>query len=161
MELYTLRLSFEEDKYASIARSLCGVNRDIANQLELYPNTTYEDMCHLATKIENQRKRVGFSKTNLPSSRSMVPKPQESTYKSCPKKEDTPKVAFKYRSKHKVEKKGTLITNPTRCFKCNGFWSLLTNVASTYLLENFRFWSVFICLFPFHRFYFWRVPRQE
>ncbi|KAI5652243.1 hypothetical protein M9H77_29430 [Catharanthus roseus] len=33
--------------------------------------------------------------------------------------EDTPKVAFKYHSKPKVEEKGKLITIPTRCFKCN------------------------------------------
>ncbi|KAI5648337.1 hypothetical protein M9H77_34342 [Catharanthus roseus] len=38
-------------------------------------------MCHLATKIENQRKRIDLSKTNLPSSRSVVPKPQASTYR--------------------------------------------------------------------------------
>ncbi|KAI5676535.1 hypothetical protein M9H77_07485 [Catharanthus roseus] len=117
MELYTLRLSLKEDKDASITRS--GLNRDITNQLELYPYTTYEDMCQLATKIENQRKRIGISKTNLPSSRSVVPKPQGSTYKSWPKKEDAPKVAFRGHSKLNVEEKGRLITNPTGCFKCN------------------------------------------
>ncbi|KAI5682199.1 hypothetical protein M9H77_03427 [Catharanthus roseus] len=119
MELYNLRLSLEEDKNASIARFLSGLNRDIANQLELYPYITYEDICHLATKIENQRKRIGLSKTNLPSSMSVVLKPQASTYKSWSKKEDTPKVAFKDHSKPKMEEKGRLITNPTRCFKCN------------------------------------------
>ncbi|KAI5649879.1 hypothetical protein M9H77_35884 [Catharanthus roseus] len=70
-------------------------------------------MCHLATKIENQRKRVDFSKTTLPSSRNVVPKPQAFAYKSWPKKEDTPKVAFNDHSKPKVEEKGKLITNPT------------------------------------------------
>ncbi|KAI5668754.1 hypothetical protein M9H77_18607 [Catharanthus roseus] len=62
-------------------------------------------MCHLATKIENQRKRIGFSKTNLPSSRIVVSKPQVSTYKGWPKKEDTPKVAFNDNPNPKVEKK--------------------------------------------------------
>ncbi|KAI5667341.1 hypothetical protein M9H77_17194 [Catharanthus roseus] len=71
-------------------------------------------------KIENQKKRVGLSKTNLPSSRSVVSKPQASTYKSWPKKEDTPKVAFKDNPNPKVEGKRRLITNPTRCFNCNG-----------------------------------------
>ncbi|KAI5658035.1 hypothetical protein M9H77_26828 [Catharanthus roseus] len=69
-------------------------------------------------KFENQRKRIGFSKTNISSSRSVVPKSQASTYKSWPKKEDTPKMAFKDHSKPKVEEKGRLVTNPTRCFKC-------------------------------------------
>ncbi|KAI5681902.1 hypothetical protein M9H77_03130 [Catharanthus roseus] len=76
------------------------LNSNIANQLELYPYTTYEDI--------------------------VVPKPQESTHKSWPKKEDTPKVAFKDHSKPKVEEKGKLITNLTRCFKCNRLGHIAT-----------------------------------
>ncbi|KAI5649016.1 hypothetical protein M9H77_35021 [Catharanthus roseus] len=52
-------------------------------------------------QIENQRKKIGFSKNNLPSSKNVVPKPQASTYGSWPKKEDTPKLAFKDNSKLK------------------------------------------------------------
>ncbi|KAI5672384.1 hypothetical protein M9H77_12748 [Catharanthus roseus] len=143
MELYTLRLSLEEDKDASISRFLSGFNRNIANQLELYPYTNYEDMCHLATQIENQRMRMSFSKTNLPFSRSVVSKPQASTYKSWPKKEDTPKVAFKDHSKPKVEEKGRLITNPTRCFKCNGMVHIAINCPTKRTLisnEEFNGW---------------------
>ncbi|KAI5677459.1 hypothetical protein M9H77_08409 [Catharanthus roseus] len=55
----------------------------------------------------------------------VMPKPKVSTYKSWQKKEDTPKVAFKDHSKPRVEEKGKLITNPTRCFKCNGGGILL------------------------------------
>ncbi|KAI5681698.1 hypothetical protein M9H77_02926 [Catharanthus roseus] len=105
----------------------CGFNRDIANKLELYPYTTYGDTCHLATKIENQKKRIGFSKTNLPSSRNVVHKPQASTFKSWSKKDETPKVAFKDNSKPKVEEKGRLFTNPTRCFKCNDMGHITIN----------------------------------
>ncbi|KAI5653103.1 hypothetical protein M9H77_30290 [Catharanthus roseus] len=74
---------------------------DIANQLELYPYTAHGDI--------------------------VVPKPQASTYKSWPREEDTPKVAFKDHSKPKVEEKGKLITNPTRCFKCNGVGHIAIN----------------------------------
>ncbi|KAI5658539.1 hypothetical protein M9H77_27332 [Catharanthus roseus] len=119
MELYALKLSLEEEKDAYIARFVSGLNRDIANKLELYPYTTYESMYHLATKIENQKKRISLSKTNLPSSRNVMAKPQTSTYKSWPKKDETPKVAFKDNSKPKIEEKGRLITNPIMCFKCN------------------------------------------
>ncbi|KAI5663909.1 hypothetical protein M9H77_23232 [Catharanthus roseus] len=42
-------------------------------------------------------------------------------------KEDTPKVAFKDHSKPKVEEKEKLITNPTRCFKCNGVGHIAIN----------------------------------
>ncbi|KAI5653811.1 hypothetical protein M9H77_30998 [Catharanthus roseus] len=46
-------------------------------------------------------------------------KVKTSTCKSWPKKEDTPKLAFKDHSKPKVKEKGRLIINPTRFFKCN------------------------------------------
>ncbi|KAI5672392.1 hypothetical protein M9H77_12756 [Catharanthus roseus] len=61
----------------------------------------------------NQQGNKALDKINV------VPKPQASTYKSWPKKEDTPKVAFQDHSQHKVEEKGKLITNLTRCFKYN------------------------------------------
>ncbi|KAI5649356.1 hypothetical protein M9H77_35361 [Catharanthus roseus] len=47
--------------------------------------------------------------------------------RSWPKKEATPKVAFKDHSKSKEEKTGKLITNPTRCFKCNGVGHIAIN----------------------------------
>ncbi|KAI5664032.1 hypothetical protein M9H77_23355 [Catharanthus roseus] len=67
------------------------------------------------------------SKTHLSSSRSVVPKPQESTYKDWPKKDKTHKVVFKDNSRPKVEEKSRLITNPTRCFKCNGWGHIAIN----------------------------------
>ncbi|KAI5648852.1 hypothetical protein M9H77_34857 [Catharanthus roseus] len=70
----------------------------------------------------NQQGNKAFDK-----SKSVVTKSQASTYKSWPKKEDTPKVAFKDHSKPKVEEKGRLITNPTRCFKCNGVGHIVIN----------------------------------
>ncbi|KAI5653730.1 hypothetical protein M9H77_30917 [Catharanthus roseus] len=50
----------------------------------------------------------------------ILSKPQVSTFKGWPKMEEKPKVAFKYNSKPKMEEKSRFITNPTRCFKCNG-----------------------------------------
>lgn len=74
-------------------------------------------MCHLPTKIENQQKRSGFSKTTLPSSRNVVSKPQASTFKMWQKKDETPKIDFKDNIKPKVDKKVRLITNLSKCFK--------------------------------------------
>ncbi|KAI5672353.1 hypothetical protein M9H77_12717 [Catharanthus roseus] len=59
------------------------------------------------------------SRTNLLSSKSVVPKLEASIYKSWSKKENRPKVAFKDHCIPKVEEKGRLITNPTMRFKCN------------------------------------------
>ncbi|KAI5663367.1 hypothetical protein M9H77_22690 [Catharanthus roseus] len=51
---------------------------------------------------------------------------------SWPKKEDIPKVALKDHSKPKVEEKGRLITNRTRCFKCNS----VGHIAITYTTKK-------------------------
>ncbi|KAI5667832.1 hypothetical protein M9H77_17685 [Catharanthus roseus] len=92
LELYILRLNLEEDKDASMARFLSGLNREIANQLELYPHTTYEDMCHLANKIESQRKRSGMMRSSFPNQRQVATtKPPTSNFKPWPKKEEAPR----------------------------------------------------------------------
>ncbi|KAI5672374.1 hypothetical protein M9H77_12738 [Catharanthus roseus] len=75
----------------------------------------------VATMIENQKKRIDLSKTNLPSSRIVVPKPQASTYKSWRKKEDTPRVAFKDHSKPKVEEKRKVDHQSNKAFASRAF----------------------------------------
>ncbi|KAI5652356.1 hypothetical protein M9H77_29543 [Catharanthus roseus] len=69
----------------------------------------------------NQQGDKALDKSNV------VPKPQAFNYKGWPKKEDTPKLAFKGHSKLEVEEKIKLITNPTRCFKCNGMGHISIN----------------------------------
>lgn len=46
------------------------------------------------------------------------------SYKTFPKNDDGPKVAFKDSAKPKVEDKGKLNLGHTRCFKCNGIGHL-------------------------------------
>ncbi|KAI5650418.1 hypothetical protein M9H77_36423 [Catharanthus roseus] len=103
------------------------VSIGILLKTRILPLDHYEDMCHLATKNENQRKKSGFSKATLPSSRNAVPKPKTIMYKSWAKKDKTPKMAFKDNFKLKVEEKSRLITNLTRCFKCNGVGHIVIN----------------------------------
>ncbi|KAI5667865.1 hypothetical protein M9H77_17719 [Catharanthus roseus] len=45
---------------------------------------------------------TGFMKTSLPYSRGIATKPQVSTYKGCPKKNDTPTAPFKDNPKPKI-----------------------------------------------------------
>ncbi|KAI5682902.1 hypothetical protein M9H77_04130 [Catharanthus roseus] len=92
LELYIMKLNLEEDKDASMTRFLSGLNREIANQLELYPHTTYEDMCYLANKIESQRKRSGMMRSSFPNRRQVATtKPSTSNFKPWQKKEEAPK----------------------------------------------------------------------
>ena len=56
-----------EDKEATVARFLNGLNRDIENVVELQHSVELEDMVHMATKVERQIKRRGSTcfQTNL------------------------------------------------------------------------------------------------
>ena len=57
MEVTMIRANVEEDREATMARFLFGLNREIANAVELQHYVELEDMVHMATKIENQIKR--------------------------------------------------------------------------------------------------------
>ncbi|KAI5672495.1 hypothetical protein M9H77_12859 [Catharanthus roseus] len=47
-------------------------------------------------------------------------KPPTSNFKPWPKKEEAPRGTFQPPSKPKMEERGKTISNPPKCFKCNG-----------------------------------------
>ena len=57
MEMLMMRLNMNEDREATMARFLGGLNREIANQLELQQYVELEEMLHVAIKLEHQFKR--------------------------------------------------------------------------------------------------------
>jgi hypothetical protein len=59
MEIALIRANVEEDREATMARFLNGLNRDIANVVELQHYVELEDMVHMAIKVERQLKRKG------------------------------------------------------------------------------------------------------
>ena len=76
MEVSMARANIEEDREATMARFLAGLNREIQNLVELQHYVELEDMVHMAIKIENQVKRRGNSNT------CSTPGPSSSTWKS-------------------------------------------------------------------------------
>ena len=54
-----IQTNVEEDKEAIMERFLNGLNRDIANVVELQHYVELEDMVHMAVKVERQLKRKG------------------------------------------------------------------------------------------------------
>ena len=68
MEIAMTQTNVEEDREAT--RFLVGLNREIANLVELYHYVELEDMVHMAIKIENQLKRRGSNTRRNPSSSS-------------------------------------------------------------------------------------------
>ena len=70
------RANIEEDREATVARFLVGLNLEIQNVVELQHYVKLEDMVHMAIKIENQVKRRGSSNTRS------TPGPSSYTWKS-------------------------------------------------------------------------------
>jgi len=70
MKMAMIRANVIEDREATMARFLNGLNRDIANVVELQHCVELEDMVHMATKVERQIKRRGSThfQTNSASS---------------------------------------------------------------------------------------------
>ena len=62
MEIAMIRENVEEDREATMARFLVGLNWEIANLMELQHYVELEDMVHMAIKIENQLKKKGMAK---------------------------------------------------------------------------------------------------
>jgi hypothetical protein len=54
IEIAMIRANVVEDREATMARFLNGLNRDIANVVELQHYVELEDMVHMATKVEIQ-----------------------------------------------------------------------------------------------------------
>jgi hypothetical protein len=62
MEVAMIRANVEEDRDATMARFLSGLNRDIANIVELQHYVEVEDMVHMAMTVERQLKRKGAAR---------------------------------------------------------------------------------------------------
>jgi predicted GIY-YIG superfamily endonuclease len=57
MEIAMIRANVVEHREATMARFLNGLNRDIANVVELQHYVELKDMVHMAMKVERQLKR--------------------------------------------------------------------------------------------------------
>uniref|UniRef100_A0A2N9G226 Reverse transcriptase/retrotransposon-derived protein RNase H-like domain-containing protein n=1 Tax=Fagus sylvatica TaxID=28930 RepID=A0A2N9G226_FAGSY len=62
VEVAMIRANVEEEREVTMARFLSGLNRDIANVIELQHYMEIEDMMHMAMKVERQLKRKGTAR---------------------------------------------------------------------------------------------------
>jgi hypothetical protein len=62
MEMCKLRAKIEEDEEVTIARFLCGLNKEITDTNELYKYDTFDEMLDMAMKIEKQKKGKSTNK---------------------------------------------------------------------------------------------------
>ena len=68
MEIVKIQANVEEDRESTMARFFNGMNRDIANVVELQHYVELEDMVHIAIKVERQLKRKGTRSFQNPGS---------------------------------------------------------------------------------------------
>ena len=62
MEIMLIRANIEEDREATMARFLSGLNREISNVVELHHYIELEEMVNMAMKVERQLKARGAAK---------------------------------------------------------------------------------------------------
>ncbi|KAH9763304.1 hypothetical protein KPL70_001120 [Citrus sinensis] len=121
MEIIMIRANIEEEREATMARFLHGLNQDIANVIDLQYYVELEDMVHMAMKVERQLKKKGSTRTNLGSSSSW-----KSKWSKDEKVVSKPKIEpIKDHKEGGNQSKGKSDSQHSRnrdikCFKCLG-----------------------------------------
>ncbi|XP_057501092.1 uncharacterized protein LOC130785067 isoform X6 [Actinidia eriantha] len=121
MEIVMIRANVEEDREATMARFLNGLNQEIANVVELQHYVEIEEMVQKAVKIEQQLKRKG----NTRPSSSLQSNSWRSNYPKKEEKAQTSSISKPKPEPSKQENHGKTETpNPhnrdIKCFKCQG-----------------------------------------
>ena len=124
MEVTMIRANVEEDREATMAMFLNGLNQDIANVVELQHYVELEDMVHMAMKVERQLKRKGPAKYSSVSTPTWKTKwgSNETHDKAISKsKTETSKSKEDDSTKHKGKFETQVNRNhDIKCFKCLG-----------------------------------------
>ncbi|XP_052483373.1 uncharacterized protein LOC128038592 [Gossypium raimondii] len=124
MEVAMIRADVEEDREATMARFLTGLNREIANIVELHHYVEVIDMVHMAIKVEKQLKRKGTSRS-FPNTSSMTRWGQGTNERDMPSRNKEVSGATKFNKSIAESSKGKMDAQPNRsrdikCFKCLG-----------------------------------------
>jgi hypothetical protein len=121
IEIALIRANVEEDREATMARFLNGLNRDIANVVELQHYVELEDMVHMAIKVERQLKRKGTRSFQNPGSstswKSNWRKDEGAVLKS---KTEPPKRREEVPSVNKDKTESQTRNRDIKCFRCLG-----------------------------------------
>jgi hypothetical protein len=120
MEVAMIRTNVEEDREATMARFLSGLNRDIANVIELQHYVEIEDMVHMAMKVERQLKRKGTARYTLVFNTTWKSKWDRNDSAEARRKTEPPKGKDEGTSnKPKVESQPSW-NRDIKCFECLG-----------------------------------------
>ncbi|KAI3465703.1 hypothetical protein Pfo_022366 [Paulownia fortunei] len=123
MEIAMIRANVEKDREATMARFLHGLNREIADVVEMQHYVELTDMVHQAIKVEQQLKRRNMARRGIGMISSI-------SWKTAPKRDEwpsiKPKPEFSKDTKPATMPKQGNIESSTsknrdiKCFKCQG-----------------------------------------
>ncbi|XP_012853107.1 PREDICTED: uncharacterized protein LOC105972678 [Erythranthe guttata] len=123
MEVAMIRASVQEDREATMARFLHGLNREIADVVEMQHYVELTDMVHQAIKVEQQLKRRNLARkgTGAITSNSWKAAPKRDEWPSTkpkfePSKDAKPATTFKQGNTEPSTSKN----RDMKCFKCHG-----------------------------------------
>ena len=121
MEIAMIQANVEEDREATMTRFLNELNRDIANVVELQHYMEFEDMVHMAIKVERQLKRKETRSFQNPRSsaswRSNGRKDEGVVFKS---KTEPPKRRDEAPNVNKGKNESQTRNRDIKCFRCLG-----------------------------------------
>ncbi|XP_052477140.1 uncharacterized protein LOC128032566 [Gossypium raimondii] len=124
MEIAMIRADVQEDREATMARFIAGLNRDIANIVELQHYVEIVDMVHMAITVEKQLKRKSTTRsfptpstTRWGQSSSKTNPPSGAKEPMVPTKANKPMGDT---SKGKATDSCTNRSRDIKCFKCLG-----------------------------------------
>ncbi|XP_074263840.1 uncharacterized protein LOC141586485 [Silene latifolia] len=120
LENLTLMGGLEESEDLKMARFLRGLNRNIANSVELQSYADFDSLCNLCLKVEAQGK-AKLTPTHGEGSRSWRSEGQSRGSPSSRTVETTPKTISTPESAPKIPVPKETSLSRVRCFKCQGF----------------------------------------
>ena len=120
MEIAMIRANIEEDREATMARFIGGLNKEIANVVELHHYVEIEELLYKAIKVERQLESKGTSKYGSASSSSWKSNWKNNKAVAKSKEDAKAKDSITF-SKGKTETKSSSKSRDVKCFRCQGF----------------------------------------
>ena len=120
-----MRVNIIEDREATMARFLAGLNTEIANVVELQHYVELDDMVHMAVKIEKQQRRKIVNRGNTPLRPFVNSIPTSNTFREqAPLRFPEKGEPSKMKSPIVNDGRGKLVTQERardiQCYKCLG-----------------------------------------
>jgi hypothetical protein len=120
MEIAMIRANIEEDREATMARFLLGLNREIYDKVEMQHYVELEDMVHMAIKVEQQLKRGSGTRAGHNSSSSSWESSHAKLLDKSQMLKPEPKSTTTSHVPQGKTEASTSRNRDIKCFRCKG-----------------------------------------